>query len=333
MADKSKFTTYGLINKSLVRNRTKQDRNVLDLLKAYGRMKVQDATNLASNIEKLMTGEINPESPEGIAIAMQAASLAGTGGVATAPSAGMGTLGMFMGKRSLTFDKNAANTAARMQAEGKTPLEILQATGTRRWKSGDRQEINDSKAAFTSGFQDLPFQNTKLIEALDHPDLYKGYPGLADVRVSVRDNLGMGEAAFDPRSNTIYISKQDLAIGEVSPMLHEIQHWIQEFEGWPKGGTQKTFGPKELDSNFRSPNAKKNRPFLSPWEQYERLIGETEARATQRRKDYTDEQRRTILPEEDFTYMDSDVRIPLKDLNVEEYFNNLPDFDMSKLIR
>ncbi len=61
MAEKSKFTPFGLINKSLVPERTSKDRNVLDLLVSYARMKKQDISNLASNVEKVMTGQIDPE--------------------------------------------------------------------------------------------------------------------------------------------------------------------------------------------------------------------------------------------------------------------------------
>lgn len=335
MAEKSKFTPFGLIDKdkSFVRKRALKDRNLLDLLVAYGKMKKEDFSNLASNIEMVMTGQIDPESPEGIAIALQAASIAGTGGVATAPKAGMGTLGMFVGKRSHTFDRQAAELAEKMHKEGKSPEEILKATGTRRWKSGDKQEINDMVAEFNPDYWKVnrAVTDLKLPDVLFHPDLYNAYPKLKEVTVVPHNNLNSGEAGFNPSNNTVYISPYDALDGNISPILHEVQHWIQEFEGWPGGGSETNFSPKVLDTNFKKPG-RNDKPYLSPYEQYERLIGETEARAVQLRKDLTTPERRSILPERHFTYMDTDVQIPLKDLNVEEYFNNLLDFDMSSLI-
>ena len=63
-------------------------------------------------------------------------------------------------------------------------------------------------------------------------------------------------------------------------MLHELQHAIQNREGFASGGS-----PSQFEGLYNN-----------PYEAYRRLGGEVEARMVQNRMDLTPQQRRDIYP-------------------------------------
>ena len=90
--------------------------------------------------------------------------------------------------------------------------------------------------------------------------------------------------------------------GPRSTTLHEMQHAIQNLEGHARGGNPSMYanelmaqGRSEFDAN----------EIAARWglAYYNRLAGEVEARAVQKRMDYTPEQRRSQPP-----WLDYDVR-------------------------
>lgn len=116
-----------------------------------------------------------------------------------------------------------------------------------------------------------------LAEAVQHPELLKAYPEIGEStkigrlqRGEVPNTLGF----YRPTSNLI-----EVAVGAENPrsvVLHELQHAVQQREGFSPGGVGQTFAD------------------------YQRLAGEAEARAVQKRMDYTPQQRRAIFPLEDY---------------------------------
>jgi hypothetical protein len=114
-------------------------------------------------------------------------------------------------------------------------------------------------------------------EAIQHPELLEAYPEIgASTKIG---RLQRGDApgamgAYRPTSNLI-----EVAVGASDPrsvVLHELQHAVQQREGFSPGGAGQSFS------------------------EYQRLAGEAEARAVQKRMDYTPRQRRDIFPLEDY---------------------------------
>ncbi len=86
---------------------------------------------------------------------------------------------------------------------------------------------------------DLSRNDHRLGDILDHKALYEKYPGLADIKVSISgDSPMMPRGSFNPDNKSITLSKASLT--DKSTLLHEIQHAIQEIEGFARGGSPET---------------------------------------------------------------------------------------------
>lgn len=90
----------------------------------------------------------------------------------------------------------------------------------------------------------------KLEDVFDHPELFDEYPTLRDMEVefihepkpekleTLRKSLGY-HAQYDPKGNTIFVSGADDA--EIKNLLlHELQHAVQQTEGFARGGDSTT---------------------------------------------------------------------------------------------
>lgn len=109
------------------------------------------------------------------------------------------------------------------------------------------------------------YSKTPLNEVLDDPELFASYPQLKDVKVSVDELKSTEQAHFNPNKNEIVLNSHLDAEDMKSSLYHEIQHKIQEIEGFGAGGnTQK----------------------LS-YQEYKNLAGESEARNVQKRLNRT----------------------------------------------
>jgi hypothetical protein len=119
-----------------------------------------------------------------------------------------------------------------------------------------RREISDKEANLIP--YDLTDTNPKqfynLEEVYNHPKLYDKYPELRkqEIRFAPEENyesgLGMGQqGAYSPTDKTINITRQLMYREPVEKTIaHELQHVIQEKEGWAKGGSPSDFvDPKE----------------------------------------------------------------------------------------
>ncbi len=146
--------------------------------------------------------------------------------------------------------------------------------------SKPRFEIGDQNAKFMSKSQldELANRNAdqvyqgKLSDVLQHDELYRNYPELKNTDVyydaGVRDYYG---AEYDPETNEITLGAglTDEQIKE--GILHEIQHAIQEREGFARG------------ASAQNPD-------------YMRSAGEAEARATAARRNMADGER-YVMPD------------------------------------
>ena len=160
----------------------------------------------------------------------------------------------FAGEKAYSSDPVASariaaskEAAAKMEADGRDAKDIRLATGWFRnpYDKMWRHEISDERARLTQAFKDLSEskvmgskKSLRLDEALDHPELFKAYPELKDIKVIKKpgfmDFFGALQGSFDPKTNTINLTPYSK--DPESTLIHEVQHWIQEKEGFASGG-------------------------------------------------------------------------------------------------
>ena len=126
-----------------------------------------------------------------------------------------------------------------LKAEGKTYISV---------DGNEKAVVSDADSRVVlqpSAVEALVRRSTALLsEVIDHPTLFAAYPDLANVRVSIDPTLGSGEAYFDPETGGISLSEAHITevalTGDTNrlrrDMLHEIQHAVQEREGFARGG-------------------------------------------------------------------------------------------------
>jgi hypothetical protein len=165
--------------------------------------------------------------------------------------------------------------------------------------------------------------NSRLGDFFEHAGLYKQYPQLKNLRVELKP-IGEAQGTFNPRTFSITLDSSLKSNEMRSTLLHEIQHTIQEIEGFAKGGSEQMFTksmkltpvPKGVvDILFENkPRARvylggggaitKDKLHLVEGKQlflrepdilqYKKLAGEIEARAVERRSNLTSAQRKQL---------------------------------------
>ena len=249
------------------------------------------------------------------------------------------------------------SVARKMEEEKKDAKAIKMATGWERGADGKwRYEIPDAKIKDTmdvGGGQivkryedDMLWNGGKLYDVIDAPELFKAYPQLKNVRIEtdaiMNDMPSNGE--YNSKTNTITIHADELKYMN-GILNHEIQHAIQDIEGFAKGGSHRlvrgevknrfdevTKQIKQLRAEGKEDEAKaiieKNRGLYNAYTKnddynsYKSLAGEVEARNVQERMNMTSEERRKTLAEstEDVARKDQiflgvgDVSFSLRDM-------------------
>ena len=249
-------------------------------------------------------------------------------------------------------------SVARKMEEGKKDTKAIKmATGWERGADGKwRYEIPDAKIKDTMDVggghivkryeDDMLWNGGKLSNVIDAPELFKAYPQLKDVRIDtdaiMNDMPSNGE--YNSKTNTITIHADELKYMN-GILNHEIQHVIQDIEGFAKGGSprlvrgevKKRFDEvtkqiKQLRAEGKEDEAKtlieKNRGLYNAYQKnddynsYKSLAGEVEARNVSARLNMTPEERRKTLAEstEDVARKDQiflgvgDVSFSLRDM-------------------
>ena len=150
------------------------------------------------------------------------------------------------------------NVAREMEDAKKDAKTIKMATGWERGADGKwRYEIPDSKLndmldvdgngkMVKRHEEDMLWTSGKLGEVIVAPELFKAYPKLKDVRLetdSIMNNLP-SNGEYNSKTNTITIHADELKYLD-SILNHEIQHAIQDLEGFAKGGNPNTLELKK----------------------------------------------------------------------------------------
>jgi hypothetical protein len=165
---------------------------------------------------------------------------------------------IFIGPSSKAFDKNAAITASQLEKKGVSPKDIWQQTGTVRGPDNQwRQEISDMASTIKG---DKPFEDvimgaydrgaadtgnqlykTTVEDVFMHNRLKDAYPELMAIESQMerKGSSSKGSLAFDPKTGEQIIHvRRNLTPEEArSTMLHELQHGVQEAEGFAAGGS------------------------------------------------------------------------------------------------
>ena len=146
---------------------------------------------------------------------------------------------MFGGEGSKTADAEARRGAEAALADGASPRDVWRQYGWHKGSDGKwRNEIDDSKATMRRDFRGAGDSGV-IGDLLDHPDLFSAYPEIAKIKfktVRMRDG---SEAAFDDDTREIEISDRmpkGRSEALTRAVLHEIQHWLQQEEGFEYGG-------------------------------------------------------------------------------------------------
>lgn len=172
-------------------------------------------------------GRIDPTSAEGVARSANLAMTLGVGGRSFAEPNSAGIFGGELARHPPAGDIS-------ILGEKPTPDEIWGQTG---WFQGPegrwRFEISDKDSkldprAFLE--KKANGEQTTVGDILDHPDLYKQYPEVANMPLHVAD-IKKYYGFYDPNSTSITLAS-DLNQQEFhSTLLHEIQHYVQDREG------------------------------------------------------------------------------------------------------
>lgn len=148
----------------------------------------------------------------------------------------------FAGVNAKTADLAKLATAKELSAKGADNEAVRQATG---WFKGMdskwRFEIDDSASkigkAAADEFIDRDVMGGKAAGILWHNDLYRAYPELRGIDVAVSRDPSVG-GSFGGSSIS---AKSPSAKDARSTLLHELQHAIQQREGFAKGGSPSMF--------------------------------------------------------------------------------------------
>jgi hypothetical protein len=132
----------------------------------------------------------------------------------------------------------------------------------------------------------MTVRNLPMSETIEHPELFKAYPRFENYPFSlmVRGKMGGADASFNPGTYDVKLSASSLT--PESSLLHELQHAVQEREGWEGGANVRQF------SGFTPRTAK---------QLYLRNLGEGMARATEQRQNLSMAQRNAIFPADSFS--------------------------------
>jgi len=260
---------------------------------------------------------------------------------------------IMIGPKAKLWNKDTASIAKDMEQGGATDREIWKATGN--WRGPDahwRQEISDHSAVFPStpevnALRDSlkwsksgyvnggPYQKFHKAQdrtladlsgeglgtVMKHDNAFDAYPSLRHIPVEYNPSISGG--TFHS-ADGLFGTDQfiDLGFGNrglvdmKSVPLHEIQHAIQNKEGWARGGNPTEFFKDSANETMGFPPRQDQAAWIKEAEalamkKYRSLAGEAEARMTQTRMNMTPVMRRSIFPEDSYD-------VPIKSLIIKK---------------
>lgn len=186
-------------------------------------------------MQKVSSGELDPNSDEALAAVNDIAMNFGIGGLMTAnlrPG-----VGMFGGRMS----RDAVHMAERMEKQGFHETSIKDFTGLERGAEGKwRKEIADTDSRLDLSIMQpshegkVKYRSAYLGAILKHDKLFEAYPELMDIPVFEHPGLIKYNyhGAYSSKEKAIYLNPKISLEEARSTLLHEIQHAIQDIEGF-----------------------------------------------------------------------------------------------------
>src|SRR5574343_48383 len=275
--------------------------------------------------------------------------------------------GIFAGVGAKTANLDNLDIAQKLKQQGVPDELIWKQTG---WTFGfpdqkPRFGIPDDAAAIREGVIKQggwgKYPNSTADEFIAHKDLFNAYPEQSGIAVHQMTGAGGSfeqGAKYDPSTDSLMNEFRRINVGvdlggnPKSTTLHELQHAIQQREGWARGGSPESarrYAAEEVQAKLSALNREiidKNPANIAgdrtneiaqhrqriqmrdelnaqleglKYDQapahnaYQRLAGEAEARLTQARMNMTPEQRRAQYPYEP-QYFQQATGVPLSDL-------------------
>lgn len=185
--------------------------------------------------------------------------------IAVGAETGRNAYGQMAGRHALTADRMKLQKAQDLEVEGKSAETIWNETGWLKGKDGKwRFEIPDKLDSIHLGNYG---EGSRIFLSVlyDNPKLYEAYPELETTVVRFED-LGNKVWGYATRGAITLNTKRIKENQEQAKktLVHEIQHIIQDREGFAVGGDLRSNSPEDL-------------------QHYQNLAGEQEARETEHR--------------------------------------------------
>jgi hypothetical protein len=156
------------------------------------------------------------------------------------------------GRSAFEYDPERVNMFLGDMAQNRELLpQSTGADGKTRYELSDAEVDGVSISPYNISFTDLSKLDredfaelveegkiTTVGDVLDHPKLYEAYPQIEDIPITVDESLDEGMLGFfRPSWNLITINKKQVEkpLDFKNTLLHEIQHWVQEREGFEQG--------------------------------------------------------------------------------------------------
>jgi len=161
-----------------------------------------------------------------------------------------------------------------------------------------RFEISDEAISWVKFKKPVTMDQTDTLgNIIKHEELFKQYPSLKNIRtrVTIDPNLDQGLygghfSGLDGGLNVIAHSEGEAK----NTIVHEIQHAIQEYEGFAMGGSPSSFTNVEAINMGIKMGAKN--PSEARQLGYKKLAGEIESRDASFRRLYSEHERATTQP-------------------------------------
>lgn len=175
------------------------------------------------------------------------------------------TVRVFAGKRSPNLSRDESQRLLRAENILKEDKYADPYNETKFFQGADgklRFEIDDKPSVFKNDFIENSVTEGKqnvfpLRYILKHPELYRVYPSLLDMPVDIKDASSLTyRAAYNPKDKRIVLGKTSNPDDMKKSLLHEIQHAIQDYEGF-SGGSSPQYGysktqASDFNQNVRS---------------------------------------------------------------------------------
>lgn len=161
--------------------------------------------------------------------------------VGEVPGVGDALSAMFIGPLARNADQMMLNIATKMENAGIRPKEIWEKTGWGRGADGMwRSEVSDAPSQMITpsadALNDFMSGSTRLESIYENPEVFEAYPQLRDIRVSQLTDQYGPRGSYNQQTNTIGLLNNLSEDEAKSVIAHELQHGIQNIEGFARGG-------------------------------------------------------------------------------------------------